>query len=138
MSTETVVKERDESAKTATPPTVSIILPVLNEAPQLERCLASVAGQSYRAIVEIVVADGGSSDDTRSVVAGFPRVVVVDNPRRIRPAGLNAAIAAASGVPMKMGSVRPSPSVSWSNRTGVLDCKSTLTARSLTSTMHAM
>ncbi|MGA3353917.1 MAG: glycosyltransferase family 2 protein [Acidimicrobiales bacterium] len=97
MSTEPVVKERDESAKTATPPTVSIILPVLNEAPQLERCLASVAGQSYRAIVEIVVADGGSSDDTRSVVAGFPRVVVVDNPRRIRPAGLNAAIAAASG-----------------------------------------
>ena len=48
------------------------------------------------------------------------------------------AIAAASGVPMKIGSVRPSPSVSCSKRTGVLDCKSTLTARSLTSTIPAM
>jgi glycosyltransferase involved in cell wall biosynthesis len=78
-------------------PTVSIILPVLNEAPQLERCLKAVSEQSYPEIVEVVVADGGSTDDTRSVAAAFAKVRIVDNPRHIRPAGLNAAIAAASG-----------------------------------------
>ncbi len=79
------------------PPTVSIILPALNEAPQLTRCLKAIAGQTYPAIVEVVLADGGSTDETRSVASSFPNVFVVDNPRRTRPAGLNAAIAAASG-----------------------------------------
>ena len=45
------------------------------------------------------------------------------------------AMAVASGAPMKIGSVRPSPSDSCSRRTGVLDCRSTRTARSRTSTM---
>jgi glycosyltransferase involved in cell wall biosynthesis len=74
-----------------------MILPVLNEAPQLERCLRSVAAQRYPAIIEVVVADGGSSDNTRAAASAFAKVVVVDNPRRIRPAGLNAAIAEAKG-----------------------------------------
>ncbi len=78
-------------------PTVSVILPVLNEEAQLERCLRSVAEQSYPAVLEVVVADGGSTDGTRSVVSKFAKVRVVDNPRRVRPAGLNTAVAAASG-----------------------------------------
>src|SRR5450756_2541814 len=45
------------------------------------------------------------------------------------------AIAVASGAPMKMGRVRPSPSDSWSRSTGVFDWRSTRTARSRTSTM---
>ena len=45
------------------------------------------------------------------------------------------AMAVASGAPMKIGSVRPRPSDSWSRRTGVFDCRSTRTARSRTSTM---
>jgi len=94
VSVGSVDKMRDESGALAS---VSIVLPVLNEAAQLDRCLRSVVRQSYPAITEIVVADGGSSDETRSVASSFPKVVVVDNPRRIRPAGLNAAIAAASG-----------------------------------------
>ena len=47
-------------------------------------------------------------------------------------------MAVASGVPMKMGRVRPSPSVSCSKSTGVFDWRSTRTARSRTSTMHEM
>ncbi len=46
------------------------------------------------------------------------------------------AMAVASGAPMKIGSVRPRPSASVSSSTGVLDCRSTLTALSRTSTMH--
>ena len=60
--------------------------------------MSSLRGrQSYPAVIEIVVADGGSTDGTRSLVSTFAKVRVVDNPRRIRPAGLNAAIGAASG-----------------------------------------
>ena len=44
-------------------------------------------------------------------------------------------MAVASGAPMKMGRVRPSPSDSCSSSTGVLDWRSTRTARSRTSTM---
>jgi glycosyltransferase involved in cell wall biosynthesis len=99
MFAESVDTDGDESAgaSAATAPTVSIILPVFNEAPQLERCLRAVAGQTYRSIVEVVLADGGSTDETRSVASAYAKVVIVDNPRRIRPAGLNAAIAGASG-----------------------------------------
>jgi glycosyltransferase involved in cell wall biosynthesis len=89
--------EPDAAASPQELPTVSIILPVFNEEAQLERCLSSIADQSYPAIIEVVVADGGSTDGTRSVSSKFAKVHVVDNPRRIRPAGLNTAIAAASG-----------------------------------------
>lgn len=44
-------------------PLVSIITPVLNRADSIERCLASVAKQTYRPIEHIIV-DGGSTDGT--------------------------------------------------------------------------
>ncbi len=78
-------------------PTVSVIIPVLNEREHLERCLASVAAQDYPNLVEVVVADGGSTDGTRELAGELDAVRLVDNPRRTRPAGLNAAIAAAVG-----------------------------------------
>ena len=94
MSGQSALTEREQSGA---PLTVSIILPVLNEAAQLKRCLDSIEEQSYPAICEVIVADGGSDDETVSVASSFDKVVIVDNPRRIRPAGLNAAIAAVSG-----------------------------------------
>ena len=65
MSAESPVRiEPDATVSSPKLPTVSIILPVLNEEAQLERCLSSVAEQSYPAIIEVVVADGGSTDGT--------------------------------------------------------------------------
>ena len=86
-----VPAEADAAVSSPDLPAVSIILPVLNEEAQLERCLRAVAEQSYPSIIEVVVADGGSTDGTRSVVSKFAKVRVVDNPRGIRPAGLNTA-----------------------------------------------
>jgi glycosyltransferase involved in cell wall biosynthesis len=54
--------------------------------------------------MEVIIADGRSTDQTRSVIADFQRqhpdlpVVIVDNPRRNIPAALNCALAAAAGV----------------------------------------
>lgn len=51
---------------------VSVIIPVLNRAELIVRCLGSVKAQSYRPI-EIVVADNGSTDGTRKAVENWAR-----------------------------------------------------------------
>lgn len=92
--------EKPEGYAPAVPPTVSIILPVLNEAGFLGPCLASLQSQEYDGSVEIVVADGGSTDGTRQQLeARLHRreLTLVDNPQRRQWAGLNLAAAAASG-----------------------------------------
>jgi succinoglycan biosynthesis protein ExoA len=78
-------------------PTVTIAIPVLNEAHHIEACLDAVAAQTYHRIVEVLVADGGSTDATRSLVQRRPGVRLLDNPRRIQAAALNIALAEAKG-----------------------------------------
>jgi succinoglycan biosynthesis protein ExoA len=78
-------------------PTVSVILPVLDEERHLAACLGAIEAQTYPAIAEILVADGGSADRTREIAASHPLVRVLDNPGRIQAAGLNAALAQATG-----------------------------------------
>lgn len=80
-------------------PTVSIILPVYNEAQHIETCLADLAAQDYPGIVEILVADGGSTDATRHLVetAGDGRARLFDNPLRLQSHGLNHLLRHRSG-----------------------------------------
>ena len=82
-------------------PSVSILLPVLNEAADIGACLASLRSQDYPAVAEILVADGGSTDGTREILAGLsgslPSLVVIDNPDRVQSFGLNRLIELASG-----------------------------------------
>jgi glycosyltransferase involved in cell wall biosynthesis len=67
-------------------PTVSIILPFLNEQDNLPRCLKSIAGQDYPSqSIEVVAADGGSVDHSREVLRSFEdriRIRLVDNSER--------------------------------------------------------
>lgn len=78
-------------------PTVTVAIPVLNEAAHIERCLDAVDLQTYPNIVEVLVVDGGSTDDTVRLAQRHPRVRVVANPRRIQAAALNLALAEARG-----------------------------------------
>ena len=82
-------------------PLVSVVIPVFNEARYIARCLQSVLGQDYPPDrYEVVVADGGSTDGTRELIAelGAGRSVrVIDNPGRTQASGLNLAIAAGTG-----------------------------------------
>jgi succinoglycan biosynthesis protein ExoA len=83
-------------------PSVSVVMPVRNEARYIGRALNSVLAQDYPANgVEIIVADGMSTDGTREIVQSIKptdgRVILIDNPGKIAPTALNAAIAAASG-----------------------------------------
>ena len=75
-------------------PTFSIIIPVLNEASNLEGLLLSL--QKFRdAGVELILADGGSSDD--SVIVAKPLVTQVVISETGRATQMNAGAAKASG-----------------------------------------
>lgn len=83
-------------------PFVTIAVPCLDEAAHIEQCVRTIQAQTYpRGALEILVADGGSTDGTRAILArlaeGDPRIRVIDNPRRIQAAGMNALIAVARG-----------------------------------------
>jgi succinoglycan biosynthesis protein ExoA len=83
-------------------PFVTVAMPCLDEERYIEACLRSVLAQDYPADrLEIVVADGRSTDRTRAVVervaAADPRVTLVDNPGRVQAAGMNEVIRRARG-----------------------------------------
>lgn len=83
-------------------PLVSIVIPCLNEERYITALLDSLAAQDYGADgIEVIVADGGSTDRTPELVreypAGFARLQLVHNPGRITVAGLNAGMDAAHG-----------------------------------------
>lgn len=79
------------------PPTVSVVLPTLNERSFIRDCLDSLSRQDHP-IAEILVVDGGSTDGTRAIVSSFPTPVrLLDNPRVTAAAAMNVGLAAATG-----------------------------------------
>lgn len=83
-------------------PLVTIAMPAYNEEKFIEACIGSVQAQDYPADrIEILVADGRSTDRTREILAELaeadPRIRVVDNPERLQAAGLNKLIREARG-----------------------------------------
>lgn len=85
-------------------PFVSIVVPCYNEQRTIRLLLDAIYHQTYpRSEMEVVLADGMSSDGTRAEVAAFQKehpdliLRVVDNIQRNIPAGLNRAIEAARG-----------------------------------------
>lgn len=83
---------------------VSIIVPCYNEQATIPLLLQAIYDQTYpRDSLEVVIADGLSTDRTPDAVAKFQSghsdlaVQLVSNPKRNIPAGLNVALAAATG-----------------------------------------
>lgn len=85
-------------------PFVSIIVPCYNEQATIGLLLRSIYYQDYPLNrLEVVIADGMSTDHTREqigrVMEELPElaILLVDNPRRVIPSGLNQALQAAKG-----------------------------------------
>lgn len=81
---------------------VSILIPCLNEEAHIERVVRQALGQSHpKELVEVLVADGGSSDATRAILARLrrldERLLLMSNPARIQAAALNAMIRRSTG-----------------------------------------
>jgi succinoglycan biosynthesis protein ExoA len=81
---------------------VSVVMPLRQEAAHVRDTVGAVLSQDYPADrFEVVVADGMSTDGTREALETLRQthrnLLVVDNPGRIAPTGLNAAIRASHG-----------------------------------------
>ena len=97
-----VVSEKASARENSDLPFVSVILPIRNEQGAISRVLDCLLGQDYpRKRLEILVADGMSTDNTRSFVsaaaAGDARIRPLDNPQRIMASGFNLGLKAAKG-----------------------------------------
>jgi glycosyltransferase involved in cell wall biosynthesis len=83
-------------------PFVSVVMPVRNEAPYIARSLGAVLAQDYPSErMEVIVADGMSTDGTQDIIRSFqaqhPHLRLIDNADKIVSKGLNRAIRQASG-----------------------------------------
>lgn len=82
-------------------PKVSIAIPCLNESEHVEATIRGLLGDCYPNIVQVLVADGGSTDGTqdivRKVIQCDPRVRLVHNHRRLQSYGLNMMLDVAFG-----------------------------------------
>lgn len=83
-------------------PFVTVVMPILNEATFINRSLGAVLAQDYpRDRMEVVVADGMSTDGTRKIIEHLQlqhsNLRLIDNHGTIVSTGLNAAIAQANG-----------------------------------------
>lgn len=77
---------------------LSIVIPTLNSSETLGECLAAIRSQTLpREEYEIVVADAGSSDNTREIAHEYGVDRIVDNPLKTGEAGKTAGIKAAKG-----------------------------------------
>ena len=83
---------------------VSIIIPCYNEEKRIRFLLDAIFAQTYpRALLDVTISDGHSSDGTRAVIAAFQRehpdlrLQVVDNNAQNIPASLNNAMRACAG-----------------------------------------
>jgi len=72
-----------------------IVIPCLNEAPIIARVIAQVLADDGLVDPVVLVADGGSTDGSRAIVAEIaqrdPRVRLMANPGRLQSAGVNLA-----------------------------------------------
>jgi succinoglycan biosynthesis protein ExoA len=85
-------------------PYVSIIIPCYNEENTIEPLLEAIKKQSYPLDkLEVVISDAISNDHTKEKILDFsknnlkPKIVLVNNPKRTIPSGVNIAAENASG-----------------------------------------
>lgn len=83
-------------------PLVSLVMPIKNEGAYIREALASIDDQKYpRDRIEIIVADGGSTDDTLKIIeevkAGGRKIKVTGGPGVNCPLGMNLGIELAQG-----------------------------------------
>ncbi|MEV0416699.1 bifunctional polysaccharide deacetylase/glycosyltransferase family 2 protein [Streptosporangium canum] len=80
------------------PPAVTVIVPAYNEEAGIEATVRSLVNTDYPGVLEVIVVDDGSSDNTAAIAASLslPGVRVIRQENGGKPAALNTGIAHAS------------------------------------------
>jgi glycosyltransferase involved in cell wall biosynthesis len=95
-------------------PTVSIVVPVLNDPDRLARCLAALDDQTYPAhLVEVVVVDNGSRPDALPSLPEDTRFRLLREPSAGSYAARNTGLAAANGEVLAFTDSDCTPHVDW-------------------------
>ena len=81
---------------------VLAVIPALNEARHIEQCIRSLmAGDDWLLNVHLIVADGGSTDNTvdiiTSMMSEFPNLRLIHNSKRLQSAAINLAVTECAG-----------------------------------------
>jgi succinoglycan biosynthesis protein ExoA len=80
---------------------VSVLVPVRDEMPQLERAVAAMLDQRFLGRIELLFINGGSQDGSRELLEQLAqrdrRVLLLDNPVRTTPHALNIGLRASRG-----------------------------------------
>lgn len=84
-------------SKTHTPNLISIVLPVLNEESQIAQTLAELTEMTRGNAVELIVADGGSTDRTVELARSFESVKVLSGRLANRGKQMNLGAEEAAG-----------------------------------------
>lgn len=78
-------------------PKVSFVIPTYNASKHLPKCLGSIVKQNYpKDKIEIIVADGGSRDNTREIARRF-NTKIISNPKKLAEYGVQLGVLEASG-----------------------------------------
>src|SRR5918993_1638523 len=75
---------------------ISIIIPTYNEADQIEETIGKIHSANRHNEIEIIVVDGGSTDDTRLVAARCGAVTILSE-KKGRAAQMNKGASIAKG-----------------------------------------
>lgn len=82
-------------------PPVSVVIPCRNEEGFIDDCLKAMIAQDYSGNVQIIIAEGGSTDGTLLKLLNWQErcqnIKVIENPEKIVSTGLNRAIREADG-----------------------------------------
>ena len=81
---------------------VTVIIPCYNEEQYIGKCLESIINSNYnKKLIEVLVVDGMSKDNTRSIIGEFSKkysyINLIDNQKQIIPSGMNIGIRRAKG-----------------------------------------
>jgi succinoglycan biosynthesis protein ExoA len=90
-----MIKERPLPSQNFIEP-VLVVIPCLNERDHIERIVNKLAEEADQLDLKIVIADGGSTDETRTIAtllaARNEKIILMDNSKRIQSAGVNDAV----------------------------------------------
>lgn len=96
------------------PLTVSVVIPVKDDAPALRRCLELLSRQTHEPL-EVVVVDNGSTDDSAAVATAYGARVVTE-PRPGIPAAASTGYDAANGDVIARCDADSTPPEDWVER----------------------
>lgn len=76
----------------------AIVIPCLNEAAHIGKLISQLILEAEELNLKIIIVDGGSTDGTREILSEFartnPRIVVIDNEKKLQAAAVNKAVLA--------------------------------------------